>query len=236
MMASTIKVGCYSKRVAAWIYAVVNPAVESLRRETGLLQHGNITWRYHNRQCEYVRPIRHYVEGNYRPIYDDFLADNPPFKKKFASHDQAVSRVEDAAGRYVESLVTDREFQALVTRSLEAYESHLDPSQPNRPSLQDTKRHLPSDLAEYLVNRVESLPLHYTTHSFWEDFRTRFQDFERRHAAGAVLPRVVKQLMSLSGRLAGDLENHRLRLCRKYDIPAAPVPPAQSIFEHTFSN
>jgi hypothetical protein len=168
--------------------------------------------------------------------YDDFLADNPLFKKKFTAHDQAVSKVEDAAGRFVESLVTDREFQALVTRSLEAYESHLDPSQPNRPSLQDAKRHLPSDLAEYLVNRVESLPLHYTTHSFWEDFHAMFRDFGHRHAAGAVLPKIVKQLMGLSGRLAGELESHRLHLCRKYDIPAAPVRSAQHTLEDIFSN
>ncbi len=71
-MASASKLGRYSQRVGAWMVSVVNPAIDSLRREAELLAKGNISWRYFSKQCEYIRPIRQYIEGNYRPNYDDF--------------------------------------------------------------------------------------------------------------------------------------------------------------------
>jgi hypothetical protein len=33
----------HSKRVQAWVYAIMNPLIENLRRENSLLDRGNLT-------------------------------------------------------------------------------------------------------------------------------------------------------------------------------------------------
>ena len=104
-MASASKLGRYSPRVDAWMVSVVNPAINALHREAELLGKHNISWRYFSKQCECIRPIRQYIEGNYRPNYDDFLAENPKFERKFEEHDRAVSKIEDAAGKFAAKLI-----------------------------------------------------------------------------------------------------------------------------------
>ncbi|MGH9432455.1 MAG: hypothetical protein ACRD3T_13020, partial [Terriglobia bacterium] len=57
----------HSKRVEAWIYTVVNPLIESLRREAFLFEKGNLSWRWYSRRCEYIRPVVEYIDYEHRP-------------------------------------------------------------------------------------------------------------------------------------------------------------------------
>src|ERR1700683_5224424 len=106
-MASASKLGRYSQRVGAWMVSVVNPAVDALRREAELVAKGNVCWSDFSNRCEYMLPIRQYIEGSYRPNYDDFLADNPRFKKRFEEHDRALLKIEDAASQFAAALMHD---------------------------------------------------------------------------------------------------------------------------------
>jgi hypothetical protein len=218
--------------------SVVNPAMDALRREAIQLGKGNISWRYFSKRCEYIRPIRQYIEGAYRPNYDDFLAENPQFKRKFEEHDLAVSKIEDAAGKFAADLLHNEKFKFEVDRALKNYASEStyarSPSEPSPPSLEDTHG-LPETIAEYVINNVESLPRHYLTYDFWERFRGPFlRDFNARDASKAdALPRAVQQLEGISGRLARDLDRHRLNLCRKHDMAPVPVPPPNPVEDIT---
>ncbi len=236
-MASASKLGRYSQRVGAWMVSVVNPAIDSLRREAELLAKGNISWRYFSKQCEYIRPIRQYIEGNYRPNYDDFLADNPRFRKKFEEHDSALLKIEDAASKFAAALLHDPNFKFQADRAMKEYASEsaypLHSSELRPPSLDGMNPGLPETIAEYLINNVESLPRHYMTYNFWERYREHFVHvFKPQKSA---LPRAVKQLEGISNSLKAALERHRLNLCRQYDIPPVPIPsrnPIDDVLSH----
>ncbi|MGO9126616.1 MAG: hypothetical protein ACLP6G_17240 [Terriglobales bacterium] len=224
-----------SKRVEAWIYAVVNPVIDSLKRELELLKAGNLSWRPRIKGCEYILPIRRYVAGGYSPIYQDFLADNRSFEKKFAGHDSALANAEETAGKIFEKLVSNPDFLSEVKKAIQRYESSVDQTQPQRPSFQRFENQIPTDVAEYLINKVDSLPMHYLTYLFWQENGRNFRAFDPWQGNTA-LPRASTQLANLSRELTNDLESHRLSLCREYDVPAAPIQPIQDALADIYSS
>lgn len=218
----------HSKRVQAWVYAIMNPVIESLCREVFMLDKGNITWEGDRRRCEYIRPIREYFQGSQLPNYEDFVADplNVGFRERFEEHDRAHSVVESSAADFADGLMHSDLFQKQVKDSLEQYEStsrasgqyiHLD----------STGGSLPRAVAALLVNRIDVLPHHYVTHNFWEMFKNDFEPYHARPSFQAV-KMATDALKDASNKLLPDLESHRHLLCRTYDIPAAPIPADKS--------
>ncbi len=222
----------HSKRVQAWVYAVLNPLIESLQRETYFLAKGNLTWQSDTKKCEYIRPIREYLAHSQWPNYKDFLTDsqNFEFAKKFEGHDSALFAAESSAGAFAEDLTQSDEFQTRVRDYLEEYQS-LARNNPLYPYLDDT----PSGsraraVAALLVNRMDSLPDHWGTHKFWELYKNKFEIYRDRPSFQPV-KESTEELKTVSHNLLIELETHQQLLCRKYDIPAAPIPTDKS---HSF--
>ena len=212
------------RRVAAWIYAVMNPIIESLERETGLLERGNFTWRSNSKRCEYIRTIQEYVDSKQWPNYKDFLLEheNAIFVKTFAEHDDELKRVNSAAQEVYQGVMSWRQFSETVESLLDSYESKK-ASEPQWPSYNLVRKELVQVAAENVINNLQSLPSHYTYSFFWNyagqqllQFRNP-PNFPNLHGAQA-------QLREISSALKGGLEDHRLNLSRNYDVPAAPVP------------
>lgn len=212
------------RRVAAWIYVVVNPVVEALGHELGFLERGNLTWRSTTKRCEYIRTIQEYVDSRQWPNYKDFLSENENaiFLKTFEAHDNVLMNANSAAEEVYRGLLSWTAFPVEVHRLLESYESRR-ASEPQWPSFNLVRTELVEVAAENVINNVQSLPRHYTYSPFWNyaarellTFRN-LPNFPRLHEAQA-------QLHEISSALRGALEDHRLRLSRKYDVPAAPVP------------
>jgi hypothetical protein len=90
-MAFDVKPGRGSERVKAWVYAILNPVIEALRREIELLRSGNLSWRVHSRRCEYIRPISVLIDWDQQPNLEDFIAEHPTFGSRFGKHDSALS-------------------------------------------------------------------------------------------------------------------------------------------------
>jgi hypothetical protein len=221
----------HSKRVEAWVYAVLNPVLESLQRESSLLSKGNLSWRYHSRECEYIRPIREYVRIDQRPNYEDFVSDqlNTGFLGRFEAHDRALGELELSANQFASGLIHADLFVKKMQESLKEYESFAqgNPLYWYNESMQES---FPRAVAELLVNRIEVLPEHYGTAKFWEKYRERFdlssQEFEpygQRHSFRALV-QTRDALHDLADKLLVELSTHRQSLCRTYDIPAAPIP------------
>ncbi len=128
----------HSKRVQAWVYAIINPVIESLRLEVFLLDKGNTTWEGDTRRCEYIRPIREYFQYSQWPNYEDFLADslNLGFREKFEEHDRGLSEVESSAAEFADGLMHSDAFRKKVKDSLEQYQSTAR-SNPQYPYLDD---------------------------------------------------------------------------------------------------
>ncbi len=213
-----------SRRVAAWIYVVINPIVEALGHELEFLERGNLTWRSTTKRCEHIRTIQEYVDSRQWPNYKDFLSDNENaiFLKTFEVHDKNLVNLNSAAEEVYRGLLLWTAFSEEVHRLLESYESRR-ASEPQLPSFHLVRKELVQVAAENVINNVQSLPRHYTYSPFWNyasrellTFRN-LPNFPPLHEAQA-------QLYEISSALRGALEDHRLRLSRKYDVPAAPVP------------
>lgn len=213
----------HSKRVQAWVYAVMNPLIESLRRERSLLDKGNLSWRFHSKKCEYILPICDYTEVTQRPNFEDFVANplNPGFQERFEEHDRTLAAVELIATQFADRLIQSNQFQKQVKDALERYESD---TLANRqfPDLASMPGSLPRAVAENLVNRIEVLPHHYMTHEFWEKYKNDFEPYQGRQSFHSV-QQAAGTLKDVSSKLLRDLENHRQLLCGAYDIPAAPI-------------
>ncbi len=219
----------HSKRVQAWVYAIMNPVLESLHREEFYLARGNLTWQGDTKRCQYIRPIREYFQNSQWPNYEDFIKDplNAGFREKFEEHDQKLSTVESSAAEFADGLLHSDLFQKQVKDFLEQYHSTAG-SNPLYPYLDDSPEgSLPRAVAALLVNRIEALPHHYGTHKFWEMYKNEFEPYRERPSFQAV-KNAAGALKDVSSRLLLELENHRQSLCRTYDIPAAPIPTDMS--------
>jgi hypothetical protein len=222
--------------VEAWVYAVLNPLIESLGREVFLLSKGNLSWRFHSRKCEYIRPICDYIDISQRPNYEDFLADplNPAFQEKFEAHDRALTEVEASASRFSRGLIQADLFVEKMQESLKDYESF---ARGNPPCWYDEsmRESFPRAVAELVVNRIDALPEHYGTAKFWGKYRDKFdlsgQEFEPygQRQSFQALVQARDALQNLADKLLQDLNTHRQLLCRAYDIPAAPIPESGNV-------
>jgi len=222
-----------ANRVQAWVYAILNPVIESVRRELQLLDKGNVSWRFYSKKCEYIRPVAEYIDSNQLPNYEDFLVDgfNEGFKSVIDAHDSAVSAVEAAATRFFDGLMHSTLFSNEVKKAFDEYKLHAQ-GKPVYPDPDSIERDLSKYVAEYLINRTDLLPSHYLAHKFWEEFRTRFElsaaEFEpyQLRESFQAFAQSVHTLRKISQALLAAFENHRYQLCSTYDIPAAPLFPA----------
>jgi len=226
----------HSKRVEAWVYAVLNPLIENLGREIFLLSKGNLSWRFYSRKCEYIHPICDYVGISQRPNYKDFMDDplNPGFREKFEGHDRVLTELESSASRFSDGLMRSDLFLKQMKDSLEQYESNAGVN-PLYPYIESMRESLPRAVAEFLVNRIDVLPAHYMTQKFWEEYRgkfdlsaEKFEAYGQRQSFQALL-QACAALKDVADKLLHDLESHRQLLCRTYDIPAAPIPVDRSV-------
>jgi hypothetical protein len=212
-----------SRRVAAWIYTVINPIIESLQRELAFLEIGNLTWRPRTGCCEIIRTIKEYVDVNQWPNYADFLAQRSAsvFALKFQRHDSDLRKLNGVAQELFNRMISWEEFKAAIESDLVAYgRASL---QPQSSTYIPDREEIPKMAAEYVINNVQTLPSHYLDSAFWNyagrnllAFRSR-PEFQELH-------RSMTGLGDVSAGLKRELEGHRLSLSSKYDVPAAPVP------------
>jgi hypothetical protein len=212
-----------SRRVAAWIYAVINPMVDSLQRELSLLEVENLTWRSSSGRCEIIKLIQEYVDPRQWPNYSDFLADNSLFLKTFELHDADVQSLNSQAKKIYDWLLSWDQFSTTVAELLHSYENQRASIGPQAPSFSNSRSDLPKVAAENIINNIPTLPSHYLFAPFWNFASKSFlvfrglPEFQPLHTSRA-------ELTEISSALKAALEDHRLSLSRKFDVPAAPVP------------
>lgn len=210
------------RRVAAWIYAVINPILESLQDELALLEGGNLTWRSGSGRCERIRNIQEYVDSKQWPNYFDFRAEHDHFKKSFEEHDTNLKSLNSRAKELYDSLLSSKIFLETLNIHLDTYEGQRVSIGPHAPSINNSRPEIPRVFAENIINNVGSLPSHYM-YSFLWNFKNKEllayrdgQEFTSLHNAAAAMGQ-------MSSGLKAGLEDHRLSLSRQFDVPAAPV-------------
>ena len=216
-----------SRRVAAWIYVVINPIIDALQRELSLLESGNLTWRARTRRCEMIKNIQEYVDSRQWPNYQDFLAEHPrsAFVSGFKQHDSNVEGLNNVAQILFDRMVSSswpdfsKEFQNAVT----SYENQRASLGPRAQPLSDMGKDIPEEIAQHVINNVQSLPSHYIISPFWNEVGSNLLSFRNRPEFQP-LHQAREKLLQHSTKLKQALESHRLTLSRRYDVPAAPVP------------
>jgi hypothetical protein len=212
------------RRVAAWIYTVVNPVIESLQREVMLLDSENLTWRASSSRCEYIKLIQEYVDVKQWPNYSDYQLEHRAFLENFAEHDGNLKSLNgEAKGIYDWMLLSWKEYPVIIDECLTAYESARPSMGPQFPSFTNSRPELPKVAAENIINNIQSLPSHYVFAPFW-NFASRQLLQYRNHSNFQSLHSLRAMLGQISSALKARLEDHRLFLSREFDVPAAPVP------------
>jgi hypothetical protein len=213
------------RRVAAWIYAVINPIISSLERELFFLDSGNLTWRPHTGRCEMIRTIQEYVDSTQWPNYQDFVAEHKTsrFVPAFEQHDSNLNEVNVLAQQRFDSILSSTQILDSVNAELEFYESQKASLGPQAPSLTNIRKDIPKTVAEYLINNAQNLPSHYVISAFW-NFNGKNLLSIRALPEFQPLRRATENLRKTSAVVKQGLEDYRLSLSRSYDLPAAPVP------------
>jgi hypothetical protein len=213
------------RRVAAWIYVVINPIIDSLQRELSFLESGNLSWRSRTNKCEFLRTIQEYVESTQWPNFQDFMAEHKAsaFIPGFKQHDSTLERLNTAAREVFVWLINSKTFLDSFDTALAQYESQKASLGPQAQSLVDMKTMVRDEAAEHVINNTSMLPSHYVISSFWNSsgrnllLLRNIPEFQPLHHSR-------NSLLGNSARLKTVLESYRLSLSRKYDVPAAPVP------------
>lgn len=214
-----------SRRVAAWIYAVINPIIDSLQREILLLDSGNLTWRSYSSRCEMIKPIQEYVDSTQWPNYQDFLEEHPKsiFVPGFKQHDMILDVLNSASQALFSRLLSWPAFLDSLQVALNAYEGRRESLGPTAQPLVDAGE-VKEEVAQHLINNSQTLPSHYVISSFWNsEGRARLSSL-RNDATFRPVHESRTNLLKHSAKLKRALEAYRLSLSRDYDVPAAPVP------------
>jgi hypothetical protein len=213
-----------SRRVAAWIYAVINPVINGLQREQLLLDAGSLTWRPHTRQCELIRSTQEYVDSGQWPNYQDFVAEHPksPIVPAIENHDSTLQELNSLASKLFDWMLSDKSFVEASGRAFQEYEEMREHLGPQAPILTHTRPDIPKMLAEFVINNVQTLPSHYVIAALWNSTGKSLLSF-RDHRQFTALLRSKDSLAENSAKLKRMLEDFRLQLSREFDVPAAPV-------------
>lgn len=216
------------RRVAAWIYAVINPIIASLEREISLLDSGNLTWRAYTLRCEMIKTVQEYVDAAQWPNYQDFLAEHPKsaFVPAFKRHDSNVDALNNAARALFSRLPSWPAFADSVRTALESYEARRASLGPQATAIADMGRGLNEEIAQHLINNSQILPSHYVISSFWNSEGGARLASLRNSPEFRPVQQATEHLLEQSAKLKQALEAYRLSLSREYDVPAAPVPGA----------
>jgi len=93
------------KRVQDWISSVLNPIIDGLRREQGLLERKTWHWLPTRESFEYLHPVASFVAEIYRDNLDDFLLKNADLRPLIKKHDEALADVSAAVSAIFQKLM-----------------------------------------------------------------------------------------------------------------------------------
>lgn len=203
-----------SRRVAAWVYTVINPLIEALKVEKSFLKEKNWTWRYETKNLEFILPLEGYIDSASLPNFEGFLKAYPEVERKRKKHEEFRVALSENCRIAFDYLIELKTFQDKVSSSCSTYGEY--------PGGTVSERDFAKLIAQYIVNHIKDLPGYYTTSKFWARYEHEFsqfrtgKEFEKLESAG-------KQLENNDEKLLARLKDLRSTLCKQYDVPDAPI-------------
>ncbi len=201
--------------VRAWFETAINPLLSGLESEAALLRNGNFSWRWHTGRMLAIMPVRSRLFSYGRAAnFDQFLRFHEESASVCEKHDRQVKELAESSQDLFDSLLTDQDFRALVSDSVQAL-------------LEDEPSPMMTEwIAEHVVNGSGELGAHYVIAPLWNKFRDQLlavrlaprHNFlsEKQEEIGRNLLQTVTDLMSC-------LTDARQSLSLKFDIPPEPL-------------
>ena len=208
--------------VRAWFDTVFQYALRGLEAEHARLRSRNWSFRFHSRKLEYVAPIAEYLPAAARENLEQFLSFFPKLRKLVDAHDSRERELEEACNAYLDALLQSSRFrktcQVIAEETLRTlgqdFSSFFGPNSDEAASM--------GILAEYVVNNVESLPLHYSTAELWNHYRERILQAAARPDLAKFrnqTERAGQAVLKANEDLTLALKNTRYDLSLEFDVP-----------------
>lgn len=218
-----------SCRIASWVYYVITPIQDALENEVAILGSGNFTWRWTLQKAKFIWPIKGYIDDVYLNNYCHYLIRFPRFRFLFEQHDTILQEMESQAQEIFKFLVQSQSFLDLSQEKLKKYSDKVGEYPGNEegdyPGESVPEEKFPHLIAEYLINKIQTLPSHYPMSDFWDKYEQFFINAYHRLCPG--LPQQIQetrhQLLFASQKIARYLFKQSYLLCEQYDIPASPI-------------
>ncbi len=208
----------------AWFDTVLNPLIEFVELELGLLSRRNWTFSFGARTLELIQPV---IQRFYNANLEQIIQMNVELSANLEAHDAGVENLRGAVASLYDALASNREFVQLCDSLLTA-DSLRDLG--IREVSEIFGAYPPSDrynlIAQYVVNSTGDLPQHYSTAKFWNRNREIFvQCLTHLPNVREQFPstiQVAEYLSGISRTLCSQLKNLRQELSLRYDVPIVP--------------
>ena len=216
------------EQVKAWLYMVIGPLIDGLTREEFFLSHNDPSWRFRAKRCEFIRPVREYVEAQQEPTLQQFLRFNRNEAKLAVSHDTKLAELENSAKAVYNQLIQLPEF---VTLALNIdTEDHNWRGAYGRENACDL-------LAEHTINwaTYQDIPSHYLSAKVWKKHGQAALAFRKHKSVKSQFDHLITVLGDLNQitiKFKDSLATVRDDLADNFGLPPAPIPNNPIFTEH----
>ena len=198
-------------QVRAWLSTVIAPIVGALDVERELMDRGSWSFRCGMQDFEFLWPTDRMVAEVHRPNLEQFWRYNPPLRELGKRHDALIDSLRVACRRVFERLLHEEEFLRIAATV---------------PGADQTAHKY---FAEYVVNGIRDLGLHYTYHEGWKLKGDEFLALRERPAFAddvKSLPKTGGELRQVVDQLDAALSDLQQELADRYQLP--PVDPTDT--------
>ena len=207
------------EQVKAWLYMVIVPLIEGLSREEFFLSHNDPSWRFRAKRCEFIRPVREYVEAQQESTLQQFLRFNKNEAELAVSHDTKLAVLENAANAVYYQLKQLPEFVTLAV--------NIDTADPNWRGAYGIEN-APDLLAEYTINwsNYKDIPSHYLSAKVWKKHGQATLAFRKHKSVKRQfdhLITVLKDLNQITIEFKDSLATVRDNLADNFGLPPDPI-------------
>jgi len=208
--------------VRAWFDTVFHYVLAGLETEKGFLARRNWTFRHHNGKLEYIASVARYVPLAAIENLEQFVAFFPEVGALIDRHDDCVQRLESRCAAYADALIESADFLTTFRRVEAESPQELHHEFSRNFGAYSSEEDFKRNLAEYLVNNIESLFSYYSTAALWnryrEDFVSPVNTLELAPLREAI-DQAGRDSIAASDELIASMKRIRSELSLAFDVP-----------------
>ena len=207
------------EQVKAWLYVVIGPLIDGLVSEIIFFSHNDPSWRFRAKRCEFIRPVREYVDAQQEPTLQQFLRFNKNEAKLAISHDTKLTDLENSAEDVYNHLIQLPEFVTLA-RNIDTEDTNWRGAY--------GKENACDLLAQYAINwaTYKDIPSHYLSAEVWKKYGPATLVFRKHKAVKRQfnhLITVLDDLNRITIEFKDSLATVRDNLADNFGLPPAPI-------------